>query len=101
MARKRRSSMHGTDKVATPRTRRVRALPEKPGTTVHYIDPGTVVVVSRRAGGGAGGAGGLGATIDVCKCVKTEFKCTTTNGHTTCKEQCVEWDCQEIPMARQ
>jgi hypothetical protein len=77
----------------------MRALPQAPGTTVHFVDPNTAVVVSRRAGGG-GGAGGLGATIDVCKCVKTEFKCTTSNGHTICKEQCFEWECTEVVVAQ-
>jgi len=96
MARK-RATTRGKVKVTKPRTRRIKTLPEKAGTTVHYIDPGLVVVVSRRAGGG--GAGGLGATIDVCKCVKTAFKCTTTGGHTICKEECTEWECKEVVTA--
>jgi hypothetical protein len=75
--------------------RRVESLPNEPGTDVHFVGPDLAIVVQRQAGGGGGG--GAGATIDVCKCVKTAFKCTTTGSTTMCKEECVEWDCQTLP----
>jgi hypothetical protein len=83
------------NKITTLRKRRVKSLPNKPGTDIHFVNPDLAVVVQRQTGGGAGG--GAGATIDVCKCTKTEFKCTTTASGTICKEQCVEWECTTLP----
>lgn len=87
------------DKVTTPKRRKVLTLTAKKGTTVHYINPGLAVVVTRRRGGGIGGVGRLNATIDVCRCTKTAFNCTTDKetGNTVCKEECVAWDCETVP----
>ncbi len=95
MARKLRRLARIKERTFRPRRRRVKLLSLRPGTTVHHISPELAVVVSRPAGGG-----GLGATIDVCKCVKTEFKCTTVGTHTTCKEVCTEWECTEVVTAQ-
>jgi len=79
-------------KTTTLKTRRVKTLPAGPGTIIHFANPDLAVVATKPAGGGGG------ATIDVCKCTKTEYKCTSDgNGHTTCKEQCIEWDCTTLP----
>jgi hypothetical protein len=87
-------------KITTPKKRKYRTLPAKKGTTIHYINPSLAVVVRRRArGGGIGSVGGLNATIDVCRCTKTAFVCTTNTetGYTVCKEECVAWDCETVP----
>jgi hypothetical protein len=99
MAKGKQSSTRGKEQITTPRTRRVKALPTKPGTTIYYADP-NLAVVSRPAKGGAGGIDR--PTIDICKCTKTEYKCTTgANNNTICKEVCVEWECTTLPAARQ
>lgn len=85
-------------KTTKPKSRRVKVLPETPGTTIYYTSPDLAVVVARRAGGAGGGLGVDDATIDVCKCIRMEYRCTTAGSHTTCKEVCAEWDCTTIPM---
>jgi hypothetical protein len=98
MAKGKASLTRSRDKITTPKKRMVKTLTAKPGTTVHYATPNLAVVVSRRAGGGGGG--GLGATIDVCRCTKTQFKCSTTSaGYTVCKEECIEWECTTVQTA--
>jgi hypothetical protein len=78
--------------ATTLSTRRVTALPAGPGSIIHFPTPDLAVVANKPAGGGGG------ATIDVCKCTKTEYKCTSDgNGHTICKEQCIEWECTTLP----
>jgi hypothetical protein len=99
MAKGKQSSTRDKDKITTPKARRVKTLPTKPGTTFYYASP-DLVVVSRLARGGAGGIDR--PTIDICKCTKTEYKCTTgANNNTICKEVCVEWECTTVPAARQ
>ena len=100
MAKAEHSPRGDEDNLTTPRKRRVKTLPATPETTIYYPNPDVAVVVSRRAG--ASGAGSLGATIDVCKCTKTEFKCTKgSTGNVICKEECVEWDCTTIKTTMQ
>jgi hypothetical protein len=85
-------------KTTTPKSRRVKTLSEKAGTTIYYPSPDLAVVVARKRGGAGGGLGVDDATIDICKCVRMEYRCTTTGSHTTCKEVCAEWDCTTMPM---
>jgi hypothetical protein len=86
--------------TTTLKTRRVRTLPARPGSIVYFATPDLVVVADKPEGGGGGGGSGGGATIDVCNCVQMQFQCTSDgHGHTTCKEQCVEWECTTLPEA--
>jgi hypothetical protein len=94
MARRRRSRTR--TRTFMPRKLRMRSLPAKPGTTIHFVNPDLVVVVEQQ-GGGAGGAGGdKPAKIRVCKCTKTAFTCHTVDNVTTCREECVQWECREV-----
>ena len=83
------------NKTMKPRKRRVKSLPDKPGTNIHFVNPDLAIVVQMQ--GGSGGGGGAGATIDVCKCTKTEFICKQTSTGTRCQEECVEWECTTLP----
>lgn len=95
MAKKRQSATRGVEKKTVARRRRLKELPLKAGTTVVFIDPKVAVLLSKRQGGG--GAGGLGATIRICKCVKTEFRCSKAeSGLMICREECASWECEDI-----
>ena len=78
-----------------PRKERMRSLPTRPGTTIHYVNPDTVVVVEQKAGTGGGGAE-LKPKIRVCKCLQTQFICTKEGDITVCREQCIFWQCEDI-----
>ena len=89
------SRTRSRNKITKPRRERIRSLPAKPGTTIHYVNPDLVVVVEQKAGG-AGGAGAK-PKVKVCKCISSQFICTTdANGLTTCREQCSGWECTII-----
>ena len=76
-----------TRKMTTPRKERVRSLPAKPGTAIHFVSPDLAVVVEQKAGTNR-------PKVKVCKCIATQFKCTTdADGLTTCREECVGWEC--------
>jgi hypothetical protein len=91
MARRRLSRT--STRTFTPRKRRMRSLPAKPGTTIHFVNPDLVVVVEEPAGGAGGNKP---AKIRVCKCTKTAFECHTVGDVTTCREECVQWECTEV-----
>jgi hypothetical protein len=94
MARRRLSRTR--TRTFTPRKRRMRSLPAKPGTTIHFVNPDLVIVVEQQAGGAGGAGGNKPAKIRVCKCTKTGFKCYTVDEVTTCREECVQWECTEV-----
>ena len=58
--------------TTTLKVRRVKALPEGPGSVVYFATPHLAVVADRPQGGGGGS--GSGATIDICKCVQTQYQ---------------------------
>jgi hypothetical protein len=95
----RKQSAKSEGRITAPRSRRIKTLPSGPDTTIHYEgDKLAVVVFRKNTGGGAGGI--KRPTIDICKCTKTVYKCTTTSeGNTICKEECTEWDCKTIETA--
>ena len=90
MAKRRRSRT----RITRPRRSRMRSLPTTPGTTIHYINPDTVVVVEQKAG--TGGGAELKPKIRVCKCLQTQFICTKEGDITVCREQCIFWQCEDI-----
>ena len=90
----RKQTSHSAEGEVTPRTRRTKALPDEPGTTIH-LSPGLVVVVADKPADGGGGTGR--PKIIVCKCAQTAYKChQTPDGNTVCKEECVAWDCTDM-----
>jgi hypothetical protein len=98
MASKKQSSKSEVGWITTPRTRRVRALPSGPDTTIHFEGDKLAVVVFKPTGGGTGGI--KRPKVDICKCTKTVYKCKTDEeGNTVCKEECTEWDCKTIEAA--
>lgn len=94
----RKQTARSERKVTTPRSRRVKALPSGPGTTIHYEGEKLAVVVFNKKPSG----GGIERpTITICKCTATRYECTTgESGNTICKEVCTAWDCQEIKAAQ-
>jgi hypothetical protein len=77
--------------ATTPRREQITSLPTEPGTAIHFISPDLAVVVEQQAGTGAR------PKVRVCKCIRTEFKCTTdANNVTTCREECTGWECTTI-----
>ncbi len=97
MATRKQSSKSDESRITAPRSRRMKALPSGPGTTIHY-EGDKLAVVFKPAKRGAGGI--KRPTIDICKCTKTVYKCTTgEDGNTICKEVCTEWDCKTVETA--
>jgi len=68
------------------RPRGLAALPAERGDTVLEIDPATVVVQS------------AARKLKLCTCTKTAWKCEDLGGVTHCFQECVEWECKEVPM---
>ena len=93
MAKRRRSRT----RITRPRKERMRSLPTTPGTTIHYVNPDTIVVVEQKAG--TGGGAGERPKIKVCTCSKTDFVCTNEGGITVCREQCTQWDCTIVEVS--
>lgn len=88
MAKRKLSRTRSGNKITKPRKQRVRSLPAKPGTTIHFVNPDLAVVVEQKAGQAGK------AKVKVCKCISTQFICTTdADGLTTCREQCNGWEC--------
>lgn len=64
----------------------------KPGDTLWEIDHGRVIWQSNASKKQRAG------TLTLCKCVGYDWSCTTgPGGDTTCKQVCVEWECEELP----
>jgi len=94
MAGRELSRTRSRTKAFTPRKRRMRSLPDKPGTTIHFVSSDVAVVLEQKAGGAGGGQ--APAKVLVCKCTKTGFKCSTDDGLTICREECIQWECTEV-----
>ena len=67
------------------RPRHLSNLPADSGDTVIEVDPGTVLVQT------------AGRPLKLCKCTKSVWKCEEMQGGTYCFQECVEWECTEVP----